>query len=91
MGENTARLPKAFTLTGSSLYDRIVARVRKRGWEAVKRHGDTVKAIAERAQVGERTVERFIWGDTINPLGHAAHVFPIKQERYINVMFWEQK
>ena len=61
------RLPKGFSLTGSALYDRIVQRIRKAGWEAISQHGDTVKDIAERAGVGERTAERFIWGDTVNP------------------------
>lgn len=64
---NVTKLQKPFTRTGSALYDTIVERVQKAGWEAIARKGDTVKAIAQRAQVGELTVERFIWRDTINP------------------------
>lgn len=63
---NVTKLPR-FTLTGSELYDKLVIRIRKAGWDAIAKRGDTVKDIAARAGVGERTVERFIWGETINP------------------------
>lgn len=62
-----ARLPKGFVPATTTLYDTVVQRVREAGWAAITRKGDSVADIAARAGIGERTVERFIWGDTARP------------------------